>query len=101
VTGEVADDEGAGDVDEAVIVTSPNWQMAPDPSISAVQELSVYWIALLTIAKLTQSLLFGVIGSGEPDAQLVISAFSWLRNQSNVPSSSRSVNPIHQASIAG
>ena len=47
MTGEVADEEGAGDVDEAVIVTSPNWQMAPDPSISAVQELSEYWIALL------------------------------------------------------
>ena len=46
VTGEVAD-EGAGDVEDAVIVTSPNWQMAPDPSISAVQELSEYWIALL------------------------------------------------------
>ena len=46
VTGEVAD-EGAGDVEDAVIVTSPNWQMAPDPSTSAVQELSEYWIALL------------------------------------------------------
>ena len=46
VTGEVAD-EGAGDVDDAVIVTSPNWQIAPYPSISVVQELSEYWIALL------------------------------------------------------
>ena len=54
MTGEVADegagdvaDEGAGDVDDAVIVTSPNWQIAPYPSISAMQELSEYWIALL------------------------------------------------------